>query len=104
MATMLVIDDDQEVRATLAAILQQASYPVVEARHGRAGLAAYQARPRAVVMTDLLMPEQEGLETILALRRLDPHVKILAMSGGGTRDVGIFWTWRGLWVRTGRYP
>jgi YesN/AraC family two-component response regulator len=56
---------------------------VVEARDGREALHLFQAEPPEVVLLDLIMPHQEGLETIVELHRLDPGVKIIAISGGG---------------------
>jgi CheY-like chemotaxis protein len=83
MTRVLLIDDDAEVRTVLRTMLEHAGYEVIEAVNGREGLARYQATPIDVILLDLLMPEQEGLETISALQRLDPTVKIIAMSGGG---------------------
>ena len=83
MADILVIDDDDDLRDTLRAILERAGYTVHEARNGREGCAYCQAQPVALVITDLLMPEQEGMETIQQLRAMDPPPKIIAISGGG---------------------
>ena len=83
MACILVIDDQDELRETLREILEEAGYEVHEARNGRAGLACCQAHAIDLVLTDLLMPEQEGLETIQQLQTLQPIPKIIAMSGGG---------------------
>ena len=83
MADILVIDDNDDLRDTLRAILERAGYTVHEARNGREGFACCQAQPVALVMTDLLMPEQEGMETIQQLRAMDPPPNIIALSGGG---------------------
>jgi CheY-like chemotaxis protein len=83
MACILVIDDHDELRGTLRAILEGAGYEVREASNGREGLACCQAHAIDLVITDLLMPEQEGLETIQQLRTIQPIPKIIAMSGGG---------------------
>lgn len=83
MATILVIDDDDFARETLRDLLQQAGYQVVEARDGREGVRCYRAAPADLVITDLFMPEQEGLETIQMLRREFPTIKLIAVSGGG---------------------
>ena len=83
MVRILIIDDDADLRTTLRAILEQAGYVVVEAHDGHEGLTSYEAAPTDLIITDLLMPEQDGLETITALRRINPHVKIIAISGGG---------------------
>lgn len=83
MAQILVIADDAHVRLVLRQVLERAGYTVREAANGREGLQRYRTTPTELVMTDILMPEQEGLETIPALRRELPAVKILAISGGG---------------------
>ena len=77
MACILVIDDDCVFRATLQDMLEGAGYHVLEACDGREGLAALQAHPIDVVITDVLMLEQESFE---ALQQLP---KIIALSGGG---------------------
>jgi CheY-like chemotaxis protein len=83
MARLLIIDDDVQFRLTLREILEQAGYEVVEASDGREGLQRSQATHMDVILLDLLMSGQEGLETMRALRQADPQVKIIAMSGGG---------------------
>ena len=83
MACILVIDDNDELRVTLREILEGAGYEVREASNGREGFACCQAHAIDLVVTDLLMPEQEGLETIQQLRTMEPIPKIIAMSGGG---------------------
>ncbi|HEY7494388.1 MAG TPA: response regulator [Candidatus Tectomicrobia bacterium] len=84
MTSILIIDDDPQTRTMLRKMLERKGYEIVEAREGREGLRLYNATPAIdVVITDILMPEQEGLETIRALRRTSPEVKIIAISGGG---------------------
>jgi CheY-like chemotaxis protein len=83
MVRILIIDDDEDFRSMLRMALEQDSYAVEEARNGREGLQRYVIAPPDVVITDLLMPEREGLETIRALRQMNPQVKIIAISGGG---------------------
>lgn len=80
---LLIIDDDDLFRMTLRAIFEDAGFEVVEAPDGNHGIEAFERRPADVVITDILMPEKEGIETILELRRSHPEVKIIAMSGGG---------------------
>ena len=84
MARVLVIDDQTEIRELLRMTLQAAGYDVVVAPNGRAGLEIHRERPAEVVITDIFMPEQEGLETIQELRRQSPSPKIIAISGGGS--------------------
>ena len=83
MARILLIDDDMLARDMLRQMLERAGYDVVEAVGGREGLQHYQATAIDLIITDILMPDQDGLETIQELRRLDPEAKIIAISGGG---------------------
>ena len=83
MARILVIDDEELARFTVRKYLESAGYSVIEARDGDEGLALHDEDPCALVITDIIMPEKEGLETILALRRSDPDLPIIAISGGG---------------------
>jgi CheY-like chemotaxis protein len=83
MVRLLIIDDDVEFRTTLRELFEEQGYAVVEASNGREGLQCYLTSRADVVLLDLLMPEHEGMETIRALRQVDPQVQIIAMSGGG---------------------
>jgi DNA-binding response OmpR family regulator len=83
VARILIIDDEDQPRRMLYQALTRAGYEVVEARDGNEGLARFREAPTDLIITDILMPEKEGLETIIDLRREFPHVKIVAMSGGG---------------------
>ncbi|MBX9928726.1 MAG: response regulator [Gemmatimonadaceae bacterium] len=81
---ILCIDDDLQIRSWLQRLLVLSGWEVEVAEHGRAGVAAYRAQPADVVLTDIVMPEQEGIETIMQLRKEFPSVRIIAMSGGGS--------------------
>lgn len=83
MARILVIDDDQDVRILMRRSLEAADHQILEAGNGREGLTALANAPVDLVITDILMPEKEGIETISELRRGNPMLKILAISGGG---------------------
>lgn len=83
MPSILLVDDDALVREALHKTLVRAGYDVEDASGGTAALQAYQRQPRDLVITDIIMADGEGLDTIRALRKLDAHVKIIAMSGGG---------------------
>ena len=83
MARILIIDDHTPTRHMLRQALERAGYEVVEATDGRAGIQLQHATLADVIITDILMPEQEGLETIRELRRDFPTTKIIAISGGG---------------------
>jgi DNA-binding response OmpR family regulator len=82
VARILVIDDDEQIRAMLRRVLEGSGYEVSEACHGLEGLQRYRATPADIVITDIAMPEKDGLETILELRRASPDVQIIAISGG----------------------
>jgi len=81
--SILVIDDDENIRLLLRAILEPEGYRVLEASDGDKGVKEYQKNPTDLVITDLIMPGKEGIETIRDLRREFPNVKIIAVSGGG---------------------
>ena len=84
MARILVIDDDPTIRALVAGILETQGHSVVDAKDGRAGVALFGRESVDLVVTDIVMPEQEGIETIGAVRRLNRAVPILAISGSAT--------------------
>jgi DNA-binding response OmpR family regulator len=83
MARILVIDDDPQVREVLKQFLERAEYEVGVAPDGNAGLKLHRADPADLVITDIVMPEKEGLATIMEFRRHLPAVGIIAISGGG---------------------
>ena len=80
---ILIIDDDILMRHTVAKILLADGHDVVTAAEGSQGIAVYRQEKPELVITDIVMPEQEGLETILALRRDETPVKIIVVSGSG---------------------
>lgn len=88
MPRILLIDDDDLVRESLQAQLEDAGHKVVLAAHGGEGLAAFQGGAFDLVLTDILMPTVEGLETIKRMRAIDPQVAIIAMSGGARNLMG----------------
>jgi DNA-binding response OmpR family regulator len=81
VARILVIEDDPGVRELLEATLVRAGHEVRTASDGNLGVALFRAYPAHLVITDILMPEQEGLETIQKLRSDKPDLKIIAISG-----------------------
>jgi DNA-binding response OmpR family regulator len=80
---ILVIDDDEQMRVLLDQAMQWAGFEVVTAENGRQGQQLFEEQPADLIITDLIMPEQEGLETIRILKQGYPTVKIIAISGGG---------------------
>jgi DNA-binding response OmpR family regulator len=82
MAHVLVIDDEAPIRALVRQILEAEGYQVSEAADGAAGITLLRTLPVALLITDIFMPGQEGIQTILEVRRHFPQVKLLAISGG----------------------
>lgn len=80
---ILVIDDDEQIRTLLRQVMEWAGHEVFEAANGREGMVKQSRVQADLVITDLIMPEQEGLETITLLKKEYPQVKIIAISGGG---------------------
>ena len=80
---ILVIDDDDQFRGMLRETLEHAGYKVADAANGKEGIRLYREKPADLVITDPIMPEKEGIETIKELKRDFPEVKIIAISGGG---------------------
>ena len=85
-ATILLIDDDAAVLDSLRLLLEAHGFRVLTASDGREGLAAFEQHAPAVVITDILMPEQDGIGAIREMRGIRPGAKIVAMSGGGRVD------------------
>ncbi len=83
MARILIIDDDNLVRRMLRQVLEAENYEVVEAEDGTQGLKINREKPADLIITDIIMPEKEGIETIGDFRREFPEIQIIAMSGGG---------------------
>ena len=82
MKIILVIDDDQDVRTCIRNILEHSGYSVLEAENGSVGINIFRHNPVDLVIIDLFMPEKEGIETIIELRKEFADLKILAISGG----------------------
>jgi CheY-like chemotaxis protein len=83
MASILVIDDDEQVQAGLRGILEEAGYRVVVASNGQQGLQQFRREPADLVLLDIFMPELDGLETLAELYREYPAAKVIAISDGG---------------------
>lgn len=86
MAHILIIDDDAGVRDVLKRFLERFGYTVSAASSGREGLKLAQQLPPDIIITDIFMPEMDGLEVILEIRKRNPHrfggIPVIAMSGG----------------------
>lgn len=83
MSQILLIEDDANVRDVMRQLLEALGHEVRTACDGDEGLEQFRLEPTPIVVTDLLMPQKEGLETIRELRELQDDVRILAISGGG---------------------
>ncbi len=90
MARILIIDDDSLVRQALVLMLEHESHEVMEAANGREAIRIMRQWQPDLVITDIIMPETDGFETIRELRNTAAELKIIAISGGdpiGTRDI-----------------
>ena len=83
MSNILIIDDDTQILRMLRQILERENYHVTEASNGKQGLKLYRENHADLVITDIIMPEKEGIEMIIEVKRDYPDVKIIAISGGG---------------------
>jgi CheY-like chemotaxis protein len=82
MPSILVVDDENQIRRLVREALEQAGYDVTEARDGTEALRQCRLAPADLVIMDILMPNQDGLETTIALRREFPDVKVIVITGG----------------------
>lgn len=86
MARILLIEDDDILRALMRKMLTRSGYEVVEAADGSYAVQLYKEHDIDVIVTDLFMPDKEGMEVIRELRQENPHAKIIAISGGSSFD------------------
>ncbi|HNV70789.1 MAG TPA: response regulator [Candidatus Ozemobacteraceae bacterium] len=82
MSKILIIEDDDQIRKMLRQMLERGGYEVFDAPNGKDGNRAFRKNPVDLIITDIFMPEMDGLETIIELRRDFPQLKIIAISGG----------------------
>jgi CheY-like chemotaxis protein len=82
MARILLVDDEEPIRMALSQALQDEGHTITEAPNGVDCLRLYNTERHDLVITDILMPDQEGLQTIMMLRKICPDVKIVVISGG----------------------
>ena len=83
MERILIIDDEPQIRSMLTLMLEREGYEVVEAPDGVDGIKIYRQNPADLIITDLIMPNKDGIGMIIDLKKEFPNVKIIAMSGGG---------------------
>ena len=90
MARILLIEDDNSVRTVLLLTLAHHGHTVVEARNGKEGLDLFRQGSIDLVITDIVMPEKEGFEVLMKIRRKNPALKIIAISGGGLHNAAHY--------------
>jgi CheY-like chemotaxis protein len=83
MATILIIEDDKDLRKFLARLLERENHYILEAENGLEAATIVKSIQPDIVITDIIMPEQDGIGTINMLREKYPEIKIIAISGGG---------------------
>lgn len=89
MSRILVIEDDTLTREWLESLLTRNGYDVDSASNGQEGIDLFHLNQAELVITDIIMPEKDGIETITELKRQYPEVKVIAISGGERRPAGV---------------
>jgi CheY-like chemotaxis protein len=90
VATILIVDDEAPIRRMLRELLEGEGHTVMEASDGRAAMRCLREQPADLVITDILMPQEDGIEVIRETRRIAPGTKIIAISGGGRQGKADF--------------
>jgi CheY-like chemotaxis protein len=90
MPGVLIVEDDKELREMLKMSLLRRSYSVLEAENGKDAITHFKPALTDLVVTDLIMPEEDGLKVVIKLRELKPSIKIIAISGGGKVGPGSY--------------
>jgi CheY-like chemotaxis protein len=93
MAKILLVDDEKQLRSMLRIALESAGHEVEEAVDGKEAIESYRNHPADLLLTDIVMPGQEGIETIMQFREKYPELKIIAMSGGGQNSGQSYLDW-----------
>lgn len=84
LSLILVIDDEPAIRDVLRRMLERAGHEVLVAANGNVGLDLFRRQGADLVVTDVIMPEREGVETMREIKRIDPRAKVIVISGGGS--------------------
>jgi YesN/AraC family two-component response regulator len=90
MARILLIDDDESVRTILYLTLSHHGHNVMEASNGKEGLDLFRSTSPDLVITDIVMPEKEGFEVLMKIRKRNPALKVIAISGGGLHNAAHY--------------
>ena len=86
---ILLVDDEEAFRSVIKQVLSKAGYDIVEAANGVEAINRFYEKPADMIITDIIMPEKEGIETIIELKKAHPELKLIAMSGGGCYGTDI---------------
>lgn len=90
MPGILIVEDDKELREMLKMSLLRRGFTVLEAENGKAAITHFKPLITDLVITDLIMPEEDGLKVVITLREVKPSIKIIAISGGGKVGPGSY--------------
>jgi CheY-like chemotaxis protein len=90
MPGVLIVEDDKELREMLKLSLLRKNYTVFEAENGKAAITHFKPQITDLVVTDLIMPEEDGLKVVIKLKEIKPSLKIIAISGGGKVGPGSY--------------
>jgi CheY-like chemotaxis protein len=90
MRRILIVEDDKELREMLKLSLNRRKFTVYEAENGKDAISHFKPSITDLVVTDLIMPDEDGLKVIMKLRELKPSIKIIAISGGGKAGPGSY--------------
>ena len=96
---ILLMEDDEALRGLLARVLRSAGYDVVEAADGASGLAHWREGGADLVLTDIHMPDTNGIEVMLELRTFAPALPVIAMSAAIARSTSTYWVMPACWAR-----
>jgi CheY-like chemotaxis protein len=90
MAGILIVEDDSDMREMLKVTLLRRKYSVQEASNGKEAISKFKPSLTDIVITDLIMPDEDGLKVIMKLKEIKPDIKIIAISGGGKAGPGNY--------------
>jgi CheY-like chemotaxis protein len=90
MACILIVEDDKDLREMLKISLGKKKYTILEASNGKEALLRFKPLITDLVITDLIMPDEDGLKVIIKIKEIKPSIKVIAISGGGKAGPGNY--------------
>jgi DNA-binding response OmpR family regulator len=90
MAGIMIVEDDNDLREMLKLSLLQRKYTIIEASTGKEAIAKFKPTLVDLVVTDIIMPDEDGLKVIMKLKEIKPNIRIIAISGGGKAGPGNY--------------